>query len=84
MYIHTLEFTDSNRLASAFEHVISSEWVEDCLVETDRLRIRFVADPERARALVQRIYLEGGLRMSQRHHIASTVIPASPGPGSTP
>ncbi|HTO53678.1 MAG TPA: hypothetical protein VMR50_09845 [Myxococcota bacterium] len=78
MYVHTLEFVDSNRLASAFEKLVSSEWVEDCLVETDRLRIRFVAEPERASALVQRIYLDGGLRLSLRHHVASSVIPVSP------
>ena len=76
MYVHTLEFTDRNRLAAAFEQLVSCEWVEDCLVETDRLRIRFVADPEHAQGLVQRIYLDGGLRLSQRHRLAGSVIPA--------
>jgi len=76
VYVHTLEFTDSNRLAAAFERLASSEHVEDCLVETDRLRIRFVAEPAQASALVERIYLDGGLRLSLRHHVASGVIPA--------
>lgn len=76
MYVHTLEFTDRNRLAAAFEQLVSNEWVEDCLVETDRLRIRFVADPEHASVLVQRIYQDGGLRLSMRHQVAGTVIPA--------
>lgn len=79
MYVHTLEFTDRNRLAAAFERLASSEHVEDCLVETGRLRIRFVADPKRAAALVERIYQDGGLRLSLRHHIASGVIPAAAG-----
>lgn len=76
MYVHTLEFTDQNRLAAAFERLTSCEYVEDCLVETARLRIRFVADPGKARTLVERIYLDGGLRLSLRHHVASGVIPA--------
>jgi hypothetical protein len=76
VYVHTLEFVDNNRLASAFEQLVSSEWVEDCLVETDKLRIRFVADPQQATKLVARIYLDGGLRLSLRHHVASGVIPA--------
>jgi hypothetical protein len=76
VYIHTLEFTDSNRLAAAFERLATCEWVEDCLVETGKLRIRFVAEPKHARALVERIYQDGGLRLSMRHHVASGVIPA--------
>ncbi|MFI5317174.1 MAG: hypothetical protein ACHQ6T_15845 [Myxococcota bacterium] len=77
MFVHTLEFVDQNRLAAAFERLVSSEHVDDCLVETDRLRIRFVAAPEQASALVERIYLDGGLRLSVRHHVASGAIPAS-------
>jgi len=79
VYVHTLEFTDQNRLAAAFERLASCEFVEDCLVETERLRIRFVADPSQARALVERIYQDGGLRLSLRHHVASGVIPANAG-----
>lgn len=76
MYVHTLEFTDRNRLAAAFERLASSEHVEDCLVDTDKLRIRFVAEPRQASALVERIYQDGGLRLSMRHHVPSGVIPA--------
>ena len=79
MYVHTLEFTDRNRLAAAFERLASSEHVEDCLVETGQLRIRFVADPKNAAVLVERIYQDGGLRLSMRHHVASGVIPANAG-----
>ena len=67
MHVHTLEFTDRNRLSSAFERIISDEYVEDCLVETEHLRIRFVAVPERAAPLIARIYQDGGLRFAQCH-----------------
>jgi hypothetical protein len=76
MYVHTLEFTDQNRLAAAFERIASDSRVEDCLVETSRLRIRFVAEPKLAAPLIERIYQDGGLRLSQRHRIAGEVIPA--------
>ena len=75
MDLHTLEFTDRTRLASAFEQLVLSEWVEDCLVETDRLRIRFVAHPQRANALVARIYLDGGLRTALHRHLVSRMSP---------
>lgn len=67
MYVHTLEFIDRDHLASAFERIVSSEYVENCLVETERMRIRFLADPSHAEPLVERIYLDGGLRFVSRH-----------------
>ena len=67
MHVHTLEFTDRNRLSAAFERIVSDEHVEDCLVETERMCIRFVAVPERAAPLIERIYLDGGLRFAQCH-----------------
>jgi hypothetical protein len=70
VYVHTLEFVDTARLAAAFERIASDEQVEDCLVETAQMRIRFVAPPERASWLIERIYQDGGLRFSQRHRVA--------------
>ena len=67
MYVHTLEFVDRDHLASAFERIVSSEHVENCLVETERMRIRFLADASHAEPLVERIYLDGGLRFASRH-----------------
>ena len=67
MYVHTLEFVDRDHLAAAFERIVSSEYVENCLVETERMRIRFLADPSHAAPLVERIYLDGGLRFVSRH-----------------
>lgn len=74
VHVHTLEFTDRNRLSSAFERIISDEHVEDCLVETEQLRIRFVAVPERAAPLIARIYQDGGLRFAQCHQ-ARALLP---------
>ncbi len=70
-HVHTLYFTDRNRLSSAFERIVSDALVESCVVETDELRIRFVATPERATALIERIYLDRGLRFSQKHFLGS-------------
>jgi hypothetical protein len=68
-YVHTLYFTDRFRLSEAFERIIDDERVESCVVETDELRIRFVTTPERASALIERIYLDRGLRFSQRNSL---------------
>lgn len=69
--VHTLYFTDTSRLSAAFERIISDELVESCVVETDELRIRFVTTPERASSLIERIYLDRGLRFSQRNPLGS-------------
>ena len=58
MYLHTLHFKNENELWWAFQHLTGSEFVEDCLVEQDIFRIRFVTDPERAAKLIEKIYLE--------------------------
>ena len=68
-HVHTLYFTDTFRLSAAFERIISDELVESCVVETDELRIRFVTTPERANTLIERIYLDRGLRFSQRNSL---------------
>jgi hypothetical protein len=78
MYVHTLEFTDRDHLAAAFERLALCEQVEDCLVEANLLRIRFVAPPEPAATLVERIYQDGGLRLSLRHYVVGGTIPAAP------
>jgi hypothetical protein len=68
-YVHTLYFTDRFRLSAAFERIVGDERVESCVVETDELRIRFVTTPERASSLIERIYLDRGLRFSQRNSL---------------
>jgi hypothetical protein len=66
----TLEFTSQAHLSRAFEELLSSEHLEDCLVETDLARLRFVAPPGHAEALLERVYRQGGLRWCSRQRLA--------------
>ena len=61
--------------AAAFELIAMDERVENCLVETAEMRIRFVAPTERAQGLIERIYQDGGLRFSQRHRLDGGLLP---------
>jgi hypothetical protein len=76
--VHALLFADAHRLARAFEQLLQSDWIDDCLVDLEALRIRFVAAVEAARPLVERIYLDGGLRFASRHRIRLLRDPRSP------
>ena len=67
--VHALRFTDSVALARGFEEIARHEFVEDCLIDLEGLRIRFIAASEPARALIERIYLDGGLAFSTRHRV---------------
>ncbi len=58
-------------LASAVSLLMESEYVVDCCVEAELGRIRFLAPPRRAEALVGRIYLDGGLVWCSRHDVVS-------------
>lgn len=64
--LHTLEFTSKEHLSRAFEELLSSEHLEDSLVEGDLIRLRFVAMPGHAEELLERIYQQGGLRWCSR------------------
>jgi hypothetical protein len=66
----TLEFTSQEHLSRAFEELLSSERLEDCLVETDLVRLRFVAPPDAAEQLLERVYRQGGLRWCSRQRVA--------------
>lgn len=67
LVVHTLHFADTERLQRSFEEVMSWESVEDCLVEPERLRLRFLAPARLADPLVERLYLQGGLTWCSRH-----------------
>ena len=69
MYVHTLTFTSTNELSRAFDTLTGSEYVEDCLVEPSSLQLRFVAPPDRAARLVEKIYLHGGISWCLRHRL---------------
>ena len=66
MQVHTLYFSNTRELNRSFACLSGSEFIEDCLVEPDCLRIRFMAPEACARQLVERIYLGGGLTWCSR------------------
>ncbi|MFQ5699004.1 MAG: hypothetical protein ACE5IL_12055 [Myxococcota bacterium] len=70
-WIHELRFSDEAALSRAFGRVRGSEWVEDCLIEPARLRIRFVAPSDRAAGLVERLYRDRGLVWCERHPLGA-------------
>ncbi len=66
IYEHTLQLATEVHLEKAFSRLMASVYVEDHVVETARLRLRFTSPPGRAADLIERIYLEGGLRWCER------------------
>ena len=71
MRVVVLQIASPSLLSSAVSRLMESEHVVDCCVEAELGRIRFLAPPQRADALVDRIYLEGGLVWCSRHDVAS-------------
>jgi hypothetical protein len=69
MYVHTLEFASEVHMARAFSHLMSCEYVQDCLVEAPSLRVRFTSSAQRASTLIERIYMDGGLRWCARQRL---------------
>jgi hypothetical protein len=54
-------------LLGAFARVGAQSSVSSCTLESDRLRLQYVAPRDDAMALVERIYLDGGLRWCSSH-----------------
>ncbi len=73
MHVHTLHFSNASELTRSYALLAGSEFVEDCLVEQHELRIRFLAPPRCAQALVERIYLEGGLTWCSRAPVSGAI-----------
>ncbi len=61
MLLYTIHLQAEGAFSAAFATLMASEFVEDCLAEPERLRIRFVAPRERGEGLIEQIYLRGGL-----------------------
>ena len=74
MRVYVMHFRSSAAFTSAFDSVMDARDVASCLVEPDFGRIRFLAPRKAADALVQRIYVEGGLVWCSQHDLN----PASP------
>jgi len=69
--VFVLRIRSPHRLESAFARVMESPDVASCMIEPDNHQIRFVAPVKHAEALIERIYLDGGLEWSSRHKLSS-------------
>jgi len=65
--IYDLRLASPGCLTRAAARVLDSEEVASCSVESELRRVRFVARPKAADALVHDIYAEGGLTWCSRH-----------------
>lgn len=72
MFVHDLQFRDLSHLTRSVNELLDTEGVEDCLIEADDLRLRFVAPRKLADHLLERIYLHGGLTWCSRHRLDPT------------
>lgn len=70
--VFELRFEDRPAFESAFAVVSEDGAVESCLVESERLRIRLLATRSRGGALVERVYLDGGLVWCKRYTMQSS------------
>ena len=69
--VYVLRISSPDRLESAFSLVMECPDVASCMIEPDNHQIRFVAPLQHAKALIERIYLDGGLQWSSRHSISA-------------
>jgi hypothetical protein len=69
--VYRLQFTSDADLQRAVAQVLGCDRIDDCLVDAPAGLIRFAAPELEAEALVERLYLEGGLRWCTRHAIVS-------------
>ncbi len=69
--VYVLRIPAPRLLESAFAHVMACPDVASCMIEPDNHQIRFVAPLAQAQALIERIYLDGGLQWSSRHALNS-------------
>ena len=81
MRVYILRFGSDARLQGAFDRVLGSPHVASCMVESAEARIRFLAPAAAADALVEDIYLDGGLIWCSRHDVASGIERALTAPG---
>jgi hypothetical protein len=71
MRVYVLHLKGPAAVSRAFERLMASSRIGSCLVEPEHDRVRFLAPRELAEAIVERIYLEGGLVWCSRHDLAS-------------
>ena len=61
MRSYVMRFMSSEALSQALEMLMDSDCVASCMAEPEAHRVWFLARSDGAEALVQRIYLDGGL-----------------------
>jgi hypothetical protein len=67
MRVYVLHLANSSLLTRAFDRILGASEVASCMVEPERQRVRFLAPERCGDRLVERIYLEGGMRWCSRH-----------------
>lgn len=70
MRVYVLHFATPAELSRAFDRLMQCDEVASCMLELEIVRLRFLAPPKLADALVERIYEDGGLVWCSRHDIA--------------
>ena len=69
MRLCVLRFSNNQDLTRAFDRVLASPDVDSCVVEWEDGRIQFLAPPEGAAQLAERMYLDGGLLWCSHHDL---------------
>jgi len=67
MLVYVLRVKGRALLARAFDHLMDHPEVVSCAIEPQQSQLRFITDSKSGDALVERIYLEGGLAWCSRH-----------------
>jgi len=80
MRVYVLHFESVGPLHRAFDLLIQCDDVASCMVEPERMRLRFLAPPRYGDPLVERLYLRGGLTWCSRHETRGAGAEASPSP----
>ena len=70
MRVYVLQFSNTGALQTAFSLLMQIDRTASCVAEPDLGRIRFAATPDQGEALVEKIYLRGGLSWCSRHELA--------------
>ena len=70
MRVYVLHLASPAGMTQAFDLVLSDQDVASCMVESELLRVRFLAPPKHADALAERIYQAGELLWCSRHDLA--------------
>lgn len=69
MRVYSLRLERATNLQWAFGVISNARDVVSCTIDPQRRQIRFVAPSSEADALVERIYLDGGLVWCSKHPV---------------